>query len=187
MPLQEPLQRRQILRSAATTVAAEAAPTGFPISVQPVRLIQIFPMTELSQRDFTLEPGDIERLAALCGPLDEHLRRIELRLGVEIANRGNVFRVIGPERGVRAAESLLRELYADDDTDTPMHERLNLALSARDAEVDVPVSSWASNLADDTRPQRQQEARFGMSVPLMIAIVGAIFLIVIIAAVLATR
>ncbi len=96
-------------------------------------------MTELSQRDFTLEPGDIERLAALCGPFDEHLRRIELRLGVEIANRGNVFRVIGPERGVRATESLLRELYADDADDTSMHDRLNLALSERDAEVEAPA------------------------------------------------
>jgi hypothetical protein len=61
-----------------------------------------------------------------------------------------------------------------------------------DSEQDVPdikkeQVQYPPNLADDTRPQRQQEARFGMSVPLMIAIVGAIFLIVIIAAVLATR
>ena len=32
----------------------------------------------------------------LAGPFDEHLRQIELKLGVEIANRGNVFRVSGP-------------------------------------------------------------------------------------------
>ncbi|RZL51496.1 MAG: phosphate starvation-inducible protein PhoH, partial [Variovorax sp.] len=46
-----------------------------------------------TQRDFTLEPDDIERLANLSGPFDAHLRLVELRLGVEIANRGNVFRV----------------------------------------------------------------------------------------------
>ena len=48
-----------------------------------------------SQRDFALEPADTERLANLAGPFDAHLRLIELRLGVEIANRGNVFRVTG--------------------------------------------------------------------------------------------
>ena len=42
-------------------------------------------MTTLTQHDFTLEPDDIERLANLNGPFDEHLRQIELRLGVEIA------------------------------------------------------------------------------------------------------
>ena len=64
-----------------------------------------------SQRDFALDPDDSERLANLCGPFDEHLRQIELRLGVEIANRGPVFRVIGDERAAAAAERALRTLY----------------------------------------------------------------------------
>ena len=64
-----------------------------------------------TQRDFALDPDDSERLANLCGPFDEHLRQIELRLGVEIANRGPVFRVIGDERAAAAAERALRTLY----------------------------------------------------------------------------
>ena len=68
-------------------------------------------MSELNQRDFALDPDDSERLANLCGPFDEHLRQIELRLGVEIANRGSVFRVIGDERAAAAAERALRMLY----------------------------------------------------------------------------
>ena len=64
-------------------------------------------------RDFTLEPSDTERLANLAGPFDGHLRQIELRLGVEIANRGNVFRVSGTEEAVASAERLLRTLYAE--------------------------------------------------------------------------
>ena len=65
-----------------------------------------------TQRDFTLEPDDIERLANLSGPFDAHLRLVELRLGVEIANRGNVFRVSGRDADVVArAERLLRQLY----------------------------------------------------------------------------
>ena len=67
-----------------------------------------------TQRDFTLEPADIERLANLSGPFDAHLRLVELRLGVEIANRGNVFRVSGRDADVVArAERLLRQLYDD--------------------------------------------------------------------------
>ena len=63
--------------------------------------------------DFTLEPADSERLANLAGPFDGHLRQIELRLGVEIANRGNVFRVSGPAPEIDRAEQLLRALYAE--------------------------------------------------------------------------
>ena len=63
-------------------------------------------------RDFTLDPADPERLANLAGPFDAHLRLIELRRGVEIANRGNVFRVGGDdEAAVAGTASLLRTLY----------------------------------------------------------------------------
>ena len=67
-----------------------------------------------TRRDFILEPDDIERLANMSGPFDAHLRLVELRLGVEIANRGNVFRVEGRDADVVArAERLLRQLYDD--------------------------------------------------------------------------
>ncbi len=75
------------------------------------------------QHDFLLEPDDVERLANLCGPFDEHLRQIELRLGVEIANRGNVFRIIGPDPMATRAERFLKRLYgALDDAPLSAHE-----------------------------------------------------------------
>ena len=81
--------------------------------------------------DFTLEPADSERLANLAGPFDGHLRQIELRLGVEIANRGNVFRISGPEPNIASAEHLLQALYAEaGDTvfdSQAIHLRLNAA------------------------------------------------------------
>ena len=43
--------------------------------------------SELTHRELVLEPADHARLANLNGPLDEHLRQLELRLGVEIGNR----------------------------------------------------------------------------------------------------
>jgi phosphate starvation-inducible PhoH-like protein len=96
-------------------------------------------MTQLAQHDFILEPEDVARLANLAGPLDEHLRQIELRLGVEIANRGNVFRVIGDGPIVDATERFLRALYADTESEliTPhlLNVRLNQANVARLAEA----------------------------------------------------
>lgn len=65
----------------------------------------------LDLRDISLEPADNQRLANLCGAFDQHLRQVERRLGVEINNRGNAFRVLGEPRPVRAAEHVIRELY----------------------------------------------------------------------------
>jgi len=81
-------------------------------------------------RDFTLEPEDGERLANLAGPLDAHLRQIELRLGVQIANRGGVFRVTGPEKATTVAERLLRQLWADTETEVLTPEAIHLRLGA---------------------------------------------------------
>ena len=69
-------------------------------------------MTEKpKQIEFSLVPADNVRLANLCGRFDEHIRQIEGHLGVEIANRGNVFRVIGNAGVVRQAERLIKQLY----------------------------------------------------------------------------
>ena len=64
------------------------------------------------QIEFQLLPADNARLASLCGQLDEHLRRIESHFGVEVANRGNSFRVSGMADSAQAAERVLKELYA---------------------------------------------------------------------------
>ncbi|GAA0722047.1 PhoH family protein [Dokdonella soli] len=83
----------------------------------------------MNQRDLTLEPEDGERLANLCGPFDEHLRQIELRLGVEISNRGNVFRVTGAEPAAQLAERVLRDLYDVTGEETLTGAQINLHLS----------------------------------------------------------
>jgi len=92
-------------------------------------------MTDIHHHDFTLEPADGERLANLAGPFDEHLRQIELRLGVTIANRGNVFRVDGDERAAQLAERVLRELYAATATETLAGAQVNLALAGCGADA----------------------------------------------------
>jgi len=83
----------------------------------------------LSHRDIALEPDDGERLANLIGPFDEHLRQIELRLGVEIANRGNLFRISGAEMSVQLAERVLRDLYESTESEALTGAQINLRLS----------------------------------------------------------
>ena len=84
--------------------------------------------TSLQTRDFALEPDDAERLANLCGPFDQHLRQVELRLGVEINNRGHLFRVIGEGERARIGERVLRALYDATANETLTPGRLNLHL-----------------------------------------------------------
>ncbi len=61
----------------------------------------------------TLDPVDNERQANLCGPMDDHLKTIERRLGVEISYRGNQFKVLGNETHCAAVINLLKDLYLE--------------------------------------------------------------------------
>jgi phosphate starvation-inducible PhoH-like protein len=71
-------------------------------------------------REIVLEPADNDRLANLCGQFDEHLRQIERRLGVEIASRGNRFRVTGRPGAAEAGGDILETLFR-----LAAHERLD--------------------------------------------------------------
>ncbi|MBK9654371.1 MAG: PhoH family protein [Rhodanobacteraceae bacterium] len=84
--------------------------------------------TAIESETITLEPEDNERLANLCGPFDEHLREVELRVGVEIANRGNLFKVSGAPEAVRAATRLLKHLYKSADGETLTAASVHLAI-----------------------------------------------------------
>ncbi len=56
-------------------------------------------------------PVDNERLANLCGALDENLKQIEAALDVQIARRGEHFSVVGDARQSRLALEVLRRFY----------------------------------------------------------------------------
>ncbi len=78
--------------------------------------------------EITLKPDDNSRLANLCGQFDAHLRQIEERLGVEIRNRGNQFRVFGDEEAARQAVQLLDALYELAGEESIDAEQVNLHL-----------------------------------------------------------
>ena len=86
-------------------------------------------------QDINLEPADNRRLANLCGQFDEHLRQLERRLGVEINNRGNHFRVIGDAGPVEAASVLLKSLYESTGEQELDPELVHLRLQDSDLEA----------------------------------------------------
>ncbi len=85
--------------------------------------------------DINLEPEDNARLANVCGQLDEHLRQIERRIGVEINNRGSHFRVIGEESSVKAAGLVLEKLYSISESEVLTPERIHLYLQESGVEA----------------------------------------------------
>jgi phosphate starvation-inducible protein PhoH and related proteins len=56
-------------------------------------------------------PLDNDRLANLCGALDDHLRRIEQALEVRVTRRGGSFRIEGAKPAAERAAALLQSLY----------------------------------------------------------------------------
>ena len=69
--------------------------------------------TSLDSISFELSPIDNERLANLCGHLDEYLRMMERGFGVEINNRGGKFQIIGPAVVLTDVQDVVHGLYAE--------------------------------------------------------------------------
>ena len=61
--------------------------------------------------ELSFTPVDNQRLANLCGALDENLKQIESALDVNIARRGEIFTISGSERQAGLAAQALRRFY----------------------------------------------------------------------------
>ena len=97
-------------------------------------------------RDIVLEPADNNRLANLCGQFDEHLRQIERRLNVEIASRGNRFRVTGHPGAAEVGGDILARLFELTDHERLDPERVHMML--QESFMD-DISDGASSREDD--------------------------------------
>ena len=109
------------------------------------------PMT----RDLLLAPADNVRLVELCGPLDEHLRQIEARLGVEVRRRGNRFQIIGLPAAIKRAEAVLQDLYTRAQREPVDSERVHIALQ----ELDMDGNELATGESEPTDELKVRTAR----------------------------
>ena len=110
-------------------------------------------------RDIVLEPADNNRLANLCGQFDEHLRQIERRLNVEIASRGNRFRVTGQPGAAQIGGDVLLSLFQMTDNERLDPERVHILLQEsemNDGEL-ASVRSDAGAGEDDVAIQTQRK------------------------------
>src|SRR5262249_41750842 len=67
--------------------------------------------TRLKPVEIAFTPVNNQRLANLCGALDENLRQIETALDVNIARRGEKFSVSGPAPRTKIASQVLKSFY----------------------------------------------------------------------------
>src|SRR5690606_10371320 len=73
-----------------------------------------------------------------------HLRQVELRLGIEIRNRGNRYQLIGSRRDVTSGEAVLTQLFNQTVDDTVTSEHVHLALAEH--------GGASADAADDAAP-----------------------------------
>lgn len=103
----------------------------------------------IESRALLLEPADTHRLTSLCGQLNQHLKQIEQRLGVQISPRGNVFTVSGSHTATQSTFAVLQQLYNETEGRKALTpEAVHLMLQNANVEA----------LADSTAPQRESLA-----------------------------
>jgi len=68
-------------------------------------------MSGSASRELSFEPVDNTRLANFVGPLDENLRHVEGRLGVEIRRRGGRLQIDGEAGAVAVAAQVLTTMF----------------------------------------------------------------------------
>ena len=105
-----------------------------------------------------LEPADNKRLANLCGQFDEHLKQIERRLDVEIASRGNRFRVTGRPGAAEVGGDVLLSLFEMTDKERLDPERVHMLLqesfmdsSEPNTDNDAPIGANDDDVSIQTR------------------------------------
>lgn len=104
-----------------------------------------------SRRHITLLPADNERLAMLCGELNENLHIIERHLGIEINNRGNEFEIIGIPLSVNKACEVLQKLYAETSSgDYLTHHQIQLLMKSLDMNYNADSEELQKKLAETT-------------------------------------
>jgi phosphate starvation-inducible PhoH-like protein len=79
-------------------------------------------------REISLEGADNARLANFAGPMEQNLRHVEERLGVEVRRRGHQLQVFGPPGSAQNAETVLRRMFELSAGEAMSPERVHLCV-----------------------------------------------------------
>ncbi len=120
----------------------------------------------------TLEPNDSRHLAALCGPLDCHLKQIEKRFKVSIHRRANLFNCIGDADNSHAARKVLTQLHEEvcggkeitpDDVHLVIQENatgLNLSKSSQEIDGAITKASTIKTKKVSVKPRGPNQQKY---------------------------
>lgn len=116
--------------------------------------------TAASTHSFELTPTDNNRLALVCGQLDEHLKTIESYFDVSIIHRGHLFSINGNSDAANAVENVLRQLYTEADKGLDA-EVVHLAITRAHQDT---VSTDAKQVPGDSTDEDDSESASELTV-----------------------
>jgi phosphate starvation-inducible PhoH-like protein len=100
----------------------------------------------IETRDLAFEPVDNARLANFVGPMDENLRHVEQRLGVNVRRRGGWVEVSGPAPAAERAQLALKHLFDLSASEALTPDRVHLAL--QESAMDAPGAAVPGRTED---------------------------------------
>ena len=83
---------------------------------------------QVSMREISLQDADNARLANFCGPMEQNLRHVEERLGVEVRRRGHQLQVFGAAGTVDNAAAVLRRMFELSASEAMSADRVHLCV-----------------------------------------------------------
>jgi phosphate starvation-inducible PhoH-like protein len=83
---------------------------------------------QVESRELSLAGADNARLANFAGPMEQNLRHVEERLGVEVRRRGHDVQVLGPASTVPNAVAVLERMYELAAKETLSPDRVHLCV-----------------------------------------------------------
>jgi phosphate starvation-inducible PhoH-like protein len=83
---------------------------------------------QVDSRELSLAGADNPRLANFVGPMEQNLRHVEERLGVEVRRRGHELQVLGPVDAVNNASAVLQRMFELSATEALSPDRVHLCV-----------------------------------------------------------
>jgi phosphate starvation-inducible PhoH-like protein len=107
---------------------------------------------QVAVRELSLEAADNTRLGNFAGPMEQNLRHVEERLGVEVRRRGHHLQVFGPSGIVDSAHAVLSRMFELSAAEAMSPERVHLCVQ----ELGFPVTGDPTGTVPDVVVQTQR-------------------------------
>jgi len=107
---------------------------------------------QVESRELSLAAADNARLGVFAGPMEQNLRHVEERLGVEVRRRGHKLQVLGPPGIVDSALAVLTRMFELSATEPMSPERVHLCVQ----ELGFPAPGQSSAGGDEVVVRTQR-------------------------------